>query len=110
MFSQHRGTTTLVTSSSSAVKPIYWVTVYSATKNEYYVKLANYAGPDTSITVSVPGTAATATLTQITGPQYSWNGPNNATIVPTVSTINKAGAAFTFTLRSYGVAVLSVAA
>ncbi|KAI9642031.1 hypothetical protein NHQ30_009902 [Ciborinia camelliae] len=111
IFSVHRGDTILPVTSSVGFGPLYWV-ASRTTAGLYYVKIANYGTSSQNVTVTIPGAtsaSAGANLVTFTGAATASNYPLDVTLLPVTTTVNgNASAGWTFTVASYGIAVITV--
>ncbi|KAK6527112.1 hypothetical protein TWF281_010304 [Arthrobotrys megalospora] len=110
LFAQNVGETTVPVETTEPFRPLFWSATYSKKHREYYVKLANYNGTSTDITVEIPALkGGKATFTSLSAPNgHSYNSPRNVTSKWTVTDIPKAGKGWTVKLDNLMIGVLKI--
>ena len=110
MFAANRGSTILPVDANAGFGPLYWVASKTDDGSSYFVKMANYAGSDESITVRIPGVSGgKGSLQLLTGPADGSNHPLAVDIKTTTDPVDgSAEEGLTFKLPAWSVGVLVV--
>ncbi|KAK6538407.1 hypothetical protein TWF694_011283 [Orbilia ellipsospora] len=110
LFAQNVGDNTVAVETSEDFRPLFWSATYSQKHREYYVKMANYNGTSTDISVHIPALRnGKATWTTLSAPDgHSYNSPRNVTSKWTETEIPKSGDSWTVTLDNLMIGVLKI--
>ncbi|KAF3919661.1 hypothetical protein ABW20_dc0105378 [Dactylellina cionopaga] len=110
LFAQNVGDTTVPVETTENFRPLFWSATYSKKHREYYVKMANYNGTSTDITVDIPalrgGKATFITLSAPSG--HSYNSPRNVTSKWTMTEVPKSSDGWTVKLDNLMIGVLKI--
>ncbi|EPS45460.1 hypothetical protein H072_582 [Dactylellina haptotyla CBS 200.50] len=110
LFAHNVGDTTVPIVTTANFRPLFWSATYSKQHREYYVKMANYNGTSTDVTLDIPALrGGKATWTTLSAPSgHSYNSPRNITSKWTVTEIPKSGTGWTVTLDNLMIGVLKI--